>query len=63
MELLIRIVVNGLALGGTYALVTLGLSLIFSVMRLINFAYGVLIAAGGYIIYLTTGMHSSAFFV
>lgn len=56
MELLIRILVNGLALGGTYALVTLGLSLIFSVVRLINFAYGVLIAAGGYIMYATAGI-------
>lgn len=56
MQEVLQFLVNGLAIGGTYALVTLGLALLFSVMRLINFAYGVLITAGGYIMYLTAGV-------
>jgi len=56
MQDFLQFAVNALAMGGTYALVTLGLALLFSVMRLINFAYGVLITAGGYIMLLTTGM-------
>lgn len=32
--------INGLALGGVYALVTLGYSMVFSILRFMNFAYG-----------------------
>jgi branched-chain amino acid transport system permease protein len=39
---------NGLALGGVYALMAVGIGLVFGVLRLVNFAYGQLIMAGGY---------------
>jgi branched-chain amino acid transport system permease protein len=39
---------NGLALGGVYALMAVGIGLVFGVLRLINFAYGQLIMAGGF---------------
>jgi len=55
LSLVVQSVINALSLGGIYALVTLGLAILFGVMRLINFAYGVLIAIGGYTLYLTTG--------
>ncbi len=32
--------VNGLALGGVYALITIGYSLVFSILRFMNFAHG-----------------------
>ena len=35
-----QVVVNGLLLGGTYALVAIGLTLIFGVVRVVNFAQG-----------------------
>lgn len=38
---------NGLLLGGIYALVAAGLSLIFGVMRVINFAHGEFLMLGG----------------
>jgi branched-chain amino acid transport system permease protein len=40
--------VDALALGSIYALVAVGIGLVFGVMRLVNFAYGELITAGGY---------------
>jgi branched-chain amino acid transport system permease protein len=41
-------VVNGLVQGGMFAIVALGLSLVFGVLRLVNFAHGALLMAGGY---------------
>ncbi len=44
--------VNGLLLGGLYALVALGLSVVFGVLRLINLAHGELLIAGAYLAYV-----------
>jgi branched-chain amino acid transport system permease protein len=43
--------IDGLGLGGTYALLALGISLIFGVMHLVNFAHGELITVGAYTAY------------
>lgn len=48
MELFLQQSVNALALGGTYALLALGLAMVFSVMGLINFAHGELMTIAGY---------------
>ncbi len=39
---------NALGLGGIYALMAVGIGLVFGVLRLVNFAYGQLIMAGGF---------------
>src|SRR5437763_16292062 len=39
---------NGLALGGVYARMAVGIGLVFGVLRLVNFAYGQLIMAGAF---------------
>jgi branched-chain amino acid transport system permease protein len=44
-------VVDGLGRGGTYALLALGLGLVFGVMHLVNFAHGELITVGAYVAY------------
>ena len=48
MEILFQQFVNALALGGTYALLALGLAMVFSVLSLINFAHGELMTITGY---------------
>lgn len=48
MELLLQQTVNAIALGGTYALLALGLAVVFSIMGLINFAHGELMTIAGY---------------
>ena len=39
---------DALALGGVYALMAVGIGLVFGVLRLVNFAYGQLIMSGAY---------------
>ncbi len=47
--------IDAVSLGAVYALAALGIGLIFSIMRLINFAHGELIMIGGYTLYLLGG--------
>ena len=42
---------NALSLGSEYALLALGLAIIYSMMRLVNFAHGEIIGIGGYTMY------------
>jgi branched-chain amino acid transport system permease protein len=49
MAQLIQVVVDALSLGSTYALLALGLALVFSIMGLINFAHGELMTIGAYV--------------
>lgn len=55
MTNVVQDLVNGLGLGGTYALLALGLALVFSILRLINFAYGELMTVTGYILFFALG--------
>ena len=49
---LVQQVINALSLGAMYALLALGLALVFGVMGLVNFAYGELVTLTGYTMYL-----------
>ncbi len=44
--------VNALSLGSTYALLALGLAMVFSILGLVNFAHGELVTVAGYTFYL-----------
>ena len=46
-----QLVIQGLLMGGVYGLIALGLSLIFGVMGVINFAHGPMIVIGMYVAY------------
>jgi branched-chain amino acid transport system permease protein len=47
---------NGLLVGGVYSLMAIGLTLIFGVMRVVNFAHGSLIMLGMYASYWTVAL-------
>jgi branched-chain amino acid transport system permease protein len=56
-------IIQGILVGGLYALFAAGLSLIFGVMRLVNIAHGDLIVAVAYlalVIVMATGLHPLA---
>lgn len=55
MAFAIQFVIDVLSLGGAYALMALGLVIIYGILRLVNFAYGELIMVAGYTLYLTGG--------
>jgi branched-chain amino acid transport system permease protein len=48
VEFLLQQLVNGITLGGVYALVALGYTMVYGIIQLINFAHGEIYAAGGY---------------
>jgi branched-subunit amino acid ABC-type transport system permease component len=52
MDAFLQHLVNGLVLGGTYALLGIGLTLIFGIMRVVNFTHGELYAFGAYMMYM-----------
>jgi branched-chain amino acid transport system permease protein len=47
--------VDAIGLGAVYALMAVGIGLVFGVLRLVNFAYGQLIMAGAYTLAFTSG--------
>lgn len=49
----IQYFIDAVALGAIYALIALGIGLIFGVMKLVNLAHGELLMAGGYTLFLT----------
>jgi branched-chain amino acid transport system permease protein len=51
VELFFQQLLNGLTLGGVYGLVALGLTLVFGVLQVPNFAHGALYMAGAFIGY------------
>lgn len=52
MDLLLQTLVNGIMLGSVYAMVALGLTLIFGILEIPNFAHGALYMFGAYIAFL-----------
>jgi branched-chain amino acid transport system permease protein len=52
---ILQALIDAVALGSLYALVAVGIGLVFGVMRLINFAHGELLTAGAYALALTSG--------
>ncbi|MET0596297.1 MAG: branched-chain amino acid ABC transporter permease [Mesorhizobium sp.] len=55
MTFAIQFVIDVLSLGGAYALMALGLVIVYGILRLVNFAYGELIMVAGYTMFLVGG--------
>jgi branched-chain amino acid transport system permease protein len=53
-------VVDAIGLGAVFALMAVGIGLVFGVLRLVNFAYGQLVMAGAYTLAFTSGWPTAA---
>jgi len=63
MELAVQLIVYGILMGLIFALIALGLSLIFGVMNIVNFAHGEFMMVGMYVAYLlSTSLHLDPLF-
>ena len=58
-----QVIANGLYLGAHYALIALGLTLIFALMNVLNFAHGQMYVLGGFITYTVYGQLGLPFVV
>ena len=52
MELILSTMINGLSLGGIYAMIALGYTMVYGIAKMLNFAHGDIIMVGGYVIYV-----------
>lgn len=53
MQLAFQQLINALSLGSIYALIALGVAIVFSILRLANFAHGEMMTASGFTLYMT----------
>src|SRR5207245_3835958 len=63
MAELLQHLLNGLVLGGTYALLGIGLTLIFGLMNVVNFAHGEFYTLGAYVSFAALALAGAGFFV
>jgi len=63
LDQLFQHVLNAIMLGGTYALLGIGLTLIFGIMRVVNFTHGELYAFGAYCMYAIVALLGVNFFL
>lgn len=59
----IQQIVNGLIIGSTYALMAIGLTLIFGMMNVVNFAHGEFYMLGGFFAYYLIGLLDLNFYL
>ena len=53
-------VINGISLGGVYAIIALGYTMVYGIAKMLNFAHGDVIMVGSYLVYVAVtgaGMH------
>ena len=63
MEELSQHIANAIILGSSYAILGIGLTLIFGIMRVVNFTHGELYALGGYAAYMVSTVLGLNFFL
>ena len=62
MEVFIQQIVNGLFLGSVYALMALGYTMVYGIIKLINFAHGEIYMIGSFIGYFLINQFNMGFF-
>ena len=63
MQAVVQNIIDALSLGSLFALTSLGIGLIFGIMRLINFAHGDLIMIGAYALIVPSAAVAPQFFI
>ncbi len=63
MNLFFQQVLNGLTLGSVYSLVALGLTLVYGILHIPNFAHGALYMVGAYVAYFAAGSLGANYWV
>jgi branched-chain amino acid transport system permease protein len=58
-----QIIVNGVVLAANYALIALGLTLIFGILSFLNFAHGQMYMIGGFVVYYVYAIFGMNYFV
>jgi len=60
---MLQVLTNGAVLGAVYALIALGLTMVFSIMRVVNFAHGQMYMLGGFVVYYLYGQYEWPFYL
>lgn len=63
MQEFLQQVVNGLSLGAIYALIALGYTMVYGIIKLINFAHGDIMMVGSYVGFFSVTMFGTNIFV
>jgi branched-chain amino acid transport system permease protein len=63
MAEVMQIFLNCLVLSANYILLAVGLTLIFGILRTLNFAHGALYTVGAYVVYVLFGLHEVNYFL
>ena len=58
MEVILSTLINGLSLGGIYAMIALGYTMVYGIAKMLNFAHGDIIMVGAYVIYVAMALHN-----
>lgn len=60
---MLQVLINGMVLGSVYALIALGLTMVFSIMRVVNFAHGQMYMLGAFVVYYVYGQFELPFWL
>jgi branched-chain amino acid transport system permease protein len=58
VELILSTLVNSLSLGGIYAMIALGYTMVYGIAKMLNFAHGDIIMVGAYAIYVFMALNN-----
>ena len=56
MQVLFSTLVNGLSMGGIYAMIALGYTMVYGIAKMLNFAHGDIIMVGAYVIFVAMSL-------